>query len=615
MGNRPGHAVLAWLHTRMATLGVRAMDAWTVVLRGYRRPLAWLTLRLHFAFFPLLAVAAIGWLAWDWTHERSLDAAEDAIFDQVLQWRPLEPTPSGRVVVVEIDDCSIEYFRSVGEGGWPWSRARHADLIDGLDRAGVRGVGFDVLFADRSGQDPQGDLVLEEMAKAGEGRFVFAAARLHRDFDARAPLTADLAPAAYPRTRNAATPGPTVALMLPFGEAMARHSALVNVARAEDGVVRDVLLYLEAGDWSIPALPLRLAALADHPIAAVRHPRKPLLRVNWRTRSQLPYASAADIIEQRPICHSDAHPMPSLTDTVALVGYTAAGINDVKPTPVNRAMPGVEVLAEATEALVAGSAIRMPPGWVKYVLAALATLLTTLVFWRGQPHRDVDSVFVAINALLLLLAFAGLTLFGFFLDIFASVGFISLCFGACRMYSGVQRGRADGNSDYTAEHDPAAEPWTAVVRLRLLPDASLSARSYKVRRREYRRVLRRYVYAEEGIVMIDGIVERKHVMTAMLDDIVMLLWNGRSEMALRDRVRKDLDGLQSELLRYPNAPAASAQLAISLAMAETGGASPDGRRLKLRSLLGQDFNQLPERPLEAANRFVHTGSAPDGETT
>ena len=32
-----------------------------------------------------------------------------------------------------------------------------------------------------------------------------------------------------------------------------------------------------------------------------------------------------------------------------LVGYTASGLNDAKPTPVNAAMPGVEVLAEATD--------------------------------------------------------------------------------------------------------------------------------------------------------------------------------------------------------------------------------------------------------------------------
>lgn len=610
MGNKPDHALWAWFHTRMATLGVRAMDAWTVVLRGYRRPLARLTLKLRFAFFPLLALVAIAWLTWDWTHERSLDAAEDAIFDQVLRWRPLEPTPSGRVVVVEIDDCSIEHFRSLGEGGWPWRRDRHADLIDGLDRAGVRAAGFDILFADPSAQDPQGDQLLDEMARAGNGRFLFAASRLHPDFDAQATLTADAAPGAYPRTPNARTPGPAIALTLPYGAAMTTYSGLVNIDRGEDGVVRDVPLYLDVGDWNIPALPLRLAALAETPLPS---PTQPLLRVNWRSGSQLPYASAADIIEGRSICHSDANPTPSLDDALVLVGFTAAGINDAKPTPLNRAMPGVEVLAEATEALVAGTAIRMPPGWVKYVLAALATLLTTLVFWRGRPHKDVDSVFMAFNALLLLLAFAGLTLFGFFLDIFASIGFVSLVFGACRVYSGVQNGRANGNSDYARDHDPAAEPWTAVVRLRLLPDATLSSRQYKLRRREYRRILRRYVYANDGIVMVDGIVERKHVMTEMLDDIVMLLWNGTGEDALCDRVRNDMDALHALLVEFDRTPAAKVRLGTCVAIARTGDSDRDDRRLKLRVLLGQDFNRLPEKPLAAANTIVHTGAAPDGD--
>lgn len=137
MTHRWIRALAARLDASVTRLNVALMDQWTKVLRGYRRPLARLTLWLKFAFYPL-AFAAIGWLAWDWTHARSLDAAEDAIFDQVLQWRPLEPKPSGRTVIVEIDDCSIDHFRNRGEGGWPWSRERHADLLDNLDRAGVR---------------------------------------------------------------------------------------------------------------------------------------------------------------------------------------------------------------------------------------------------------------------------------------------------------------------------------------------------------------------------------------------------------------------------------------------------------------------------------------------
>ena len=75
-------------------------------------------------------------------------------------------------------------------------------------------------------------------------------------------------------------------------------------------------------------------------------------------------------------------------------------------------------------------------------------VLTTFAFFRGEPATDIDSVFVATNLALLGAAFVGLTFFGFFFDIFASVGFVSLIFGLCRLYAGVQRGRAVGNSDF-----------------------------------------------------------------------------------------------------------------------------------------------------------------------
>ena len=104
--------VLSSLDAGLATLGHGFMREWTKVERSYRRPMSALAFRLKFAFYPLLAIGAVAWLAWDWGHDRSLNSAENAIFDRVVQWRPFEPKPSGRVVVVEIDECSLEYFRS-----------------------------------------------------------------------------------------------------------------------------------------------------------------------------------------------------------------------------------------------------------------------------------------------------------------------------------------------------------------------------------------------------------------------------------------------------------------------------------------------------------------------
>lgn len=594
----------------MASLAVWFMDAWTVVERGWRRPLSRFAQRLKFAFYPLLACAALGWLGWDWTHERSLDAAENSIFDTIIQWRPIEPTPSGKTVVVEIDDCSIDYFRNQGQGGWPWPRQRHADLLDVLDRAGVRAAGIDILFLDALREDPDGDAVLDRMATGGEGRFVFASKRQDPAFDANAPLPASQLPGAFRNEASAQAPGPRVMVLLPYGKAMAKHSALTNVSRGQDGVLRDVPLSEDVGGWSLPTLPLRLAMhLQQRPGAA--YPAQ--IRVNWREHSRMPYVSAANLLAGRQVCvDQSGEEQPDLKDAVVLVGYTASGISDTKPTPVNAAMPGVEVWAEATDALLHDGAIRMPPASLKYFLAALLVMLTTYAFWRGEPHEDVDPIFVAVNLTLLAAAFIGLTFFGTFLDIFASIGFVSLCFGLCRLYAGVQRGRAIGNNDYRDEYDPGRHPWLVMARLRFIATPGLSAFAAVRGKREYRRLLRRQLYAGSDAVMIEGIVERKSWLHAILDDLMVLVWEGPDEATAMARAKRELDRLFASLNDGDLPLEAHGQVMVCITAAEIDDNNDDdvrGERMRLRELLGRDLNASDEWPLSAENRVYEATPA------
>lgn len=607
--------LMTWIEAVMSTLAVAFMDAWTVVEQSYRRPFSHFMVRAKFAVYPLIAVAAVSWLAWDWTHDRSLNAAEDAIFDTVIQWRPVEPKPSGRTVVVEIDDCSIEHFRDQGEGGWPWSRQRHADLLDALDREGVRAVGYDILFMDAGQKDPDGDKVLDQMADAGNGRFVFGASRLHSSLDGQKDgIPVADAPGAFALTANPVRPGPRVALLMPPGAAMERHSALLDVTRSSDGMFRDIDLRKNIGDWALPSLSLRLAAFASGKPAS-SFPES--VRVNWRIRTQLPSISAADLIEGERICRDAAEPMPDLKDTVVLVGYNAAGLNDAKPTPVDPMMPGVQVHAEAVEALLNDSAIWLPPPSLKYFLAGFMVLLTTFAFWRGEPHEDVDGVFVAANVVLLLVAVIGLTFFGAFVDIFASIGFISLCFGLCRMYAAVQRGRAIGNNDYRDEYDPDKYPWLLMARLRYVPDPSLSGHAATKRRREYRRRLRRFLYSGTDAVMIEGIVERKSWLHEILDDLMMLVWTGTDEADAYANAKRELDLIYQRLnehtLRIDDH--GIVRVAIAAAMIDDHiDENNRGEQMRLRELLGQDLNANIEWPLSASNTYLDLKHPPQIET-
>src|SRR5690606_37328320 len=103
--------------------------------------------------------------------------------------------------------------------------------------------------------------------------------------------------------------GPTVALLQPYGEAMARHSGLVNIERGRDGLLRDVPLYRQVGDWALPSLALRVAQAAGADTAGALASSGGVLRIDWRQRSPLPYASAADLLEGAPVCGEAIPPL------------------------------------------------------------------------------------------------------------------------------------------------------------------------------------------------------------------------------------------------------------------------------------------------------------------
>ena len=597
--------VLPWLESLFAWLGYSFVNRWGALERGYRRPLARIALKLRFAFYPLLVIGALGWLAWDWHHDRNLASAENAIFDQVIKLRPWEPKPSGKVAIVEIDDCSIARL-----GPWPWSRQQHADLLDALDAAGVRAVGYDVMFVDASRDDPGGDATLEAMAEGGNGRFLFGATRVPSGFDdAKGAVPVSQVPGAFAIVAGAQRPGPRVALLRPYGEAMRKYSALVDIDRDADGVLRDVGLRKRMGDWALPSLPMRLASVASGR-AMASYPDS--IRVNWRNHSRLPYVSAADLVSAKPVC--DPNGVPDLKGRTVLIGYTAAGLNDAKPTPVNMAMPGVEVHAEATEALLANGAIWMPPAGFKYLLAAFLVAFTGFAFWRGEPAWELDAIFVASNIALVAVAFVGLTAFGVFFDIFAALGFVSLCFGLCRVYAAAQRGRAIGNDDYRPQFDAGRDRWLAMVRLRFVPDEAMERRALSRRIREYRRRLRGWLYHGHEAVAIEGIVEYKHWLWDALVDINVLTWGGPDRTTVVATAERELRSLREYLAGrddvLPDDGSVRVASLISTIAAENEPITDT--RARVSRMLGRLLASTDERPLSAHDSFAADENGPQG---
>ena len=120
-----------------------------------------------------------------------------------------------------------------------------------------------------------------------------------------------------------------------------------------------------------------------------------------------------------------------------------------------------------------------------------------------------------------------------------------------------------------------------------------------------RRLLRRQLYAGGEAVMIEGIVERKSWLHEILDDLIVLVWEGPDEAAAMALAKRELDQLFASLNDGDLPLDAHGRVMVCVTAAEIDDNDDDdvrGERVRLRELLGRDLNASDEWPLTADNR-------------
>jgi CHASE2 domain-containing sensor protein/signal transduction histidine kinase len=328
----------------------------------------------------VLAAAAL-WLAlggFAWRGDRLLQ-------DAALSWwaRPAPPD----IVIVAIDDASIEAI-----GRWPWPRTVHATLLQRLAEARPRAIALDLLLSE---PEPAADPWLAEaLARA--------------------------APVVMPVAWTAAGAGLSVLEPTPLLRAPLAALGSAEPAVDADGVLRH--LFLSSGPAGAPYPHLALALLqaggeALHPsLQPVYQPvdagaagtAGPAGPAAWRRDGRLrmrfagppgsvPRVSYVDVLQGRV-------PTEALAGRYLLVGMTAQGLGDTLATPVNahhRAMPGIEVLANAIALLRDGRGLRSLPPWAEAAASAIALALLVAGFRRLGARRALPLALASVPVVVL----------------------------------------------------------------------------------------------------------------------------------------------------------------------------------------------------------------------
>lgn len=316
-------------------------------------------------------------------------------------------SPPEELVVVLLDEATLRMMNPL-VGRWPWPRSLHADVIDYLAMAGARAILLDILFTENEQQEgvsrsgiSQNDLLLAQSSAAGDN--VYHAFQLLHDsadeFNQQLlgrPLPGDFAARfAVGDSPDFLPSGNVFYLPIPEVQHAARGMGVVSFAPDSDGVYRRTRLLrnyqgelfpvlgltpLTSGSDSTIRLLERHQLLLTHGEEQIAIPLQGdgsyLLRPQGRFETYSLSGILASIQQLRQGTAEELITPPELfTGKVIFIGASAAGIEDLKTTPLGQLTPGVFLHANIYANIVQRDFLRTGTA---LAAAGLALLLASL---------------------------------------------------------------------------------------------------------------------------------------------------------------------------------------------------------------------------------------------
>jgi len=305
-------------------------------------------------------------------------------FDMLQRVKPRALTQAP-VVIVDIDEKSLAEL-----GQWPWPRTLVAQMVDRLMAEGAAAIGFDIVFseADRTSPEaiarqieadvPSALVGILQQLPTNDARFA-ESLRRSRAVLGEVAVGSGGQPAQVTTAiaKVGGDPGPylfayngIIANIPVLAEAAPGRGAF-SLAPDLDDVVRRVPGILRIGDVLHPSLVVELLRVATGQravavkmdaagvnsivVAGVSIPTDEHGRIWVRYGPHDPrrFVSAADVIAGRV-------PTKQIAGKLVLVGASAAGLSDIRTSPLDKALPGVEVHAQLLETILTNQNLVRP---------------------------------------------------------------------------------------------------------------------------------------------------------------------------------------------------------------------------------------------------------------
>lgn len=335
---------------------------------------------------------------------------ENKLYDAFISLTASKFKPSEKIILVLLDQESLDWAKETRDWSWPWSRKAYAEIVEYFTLAGAEAVCFDVLFSENSVYGKADDLAFAEACK-NYGRAIQVMHFVKR----------------YGEYSIETKP-------IELIEKSAPLCASVMSTTDKDGVVRRARLGVQCGENFFPTLGLSpifieknfnnkeydIENIVNEYSMSLLKDKTIYLRYQKSINDFIPY-NAAQILQSLEAVKNNTAPLlePEIfSDCIIFFGFYAPGLFDLVATPTEKNYPGVGVHLTMLDTILNKNYIKATPFYLQIII--LAFLIASSIFLfnlSGSKKTQTKTLLLKIGFIflffVLLVFLASLILFYF----------------------------------------------------------------------------------------------------------------------------------------------------------------------------------------------------------
>ena len=301
------------------------------------------------------------------------------------------------IVIVAIDDASYEYILEK-YGEWPLDRTIYAKLTDYIESQSPKSIAFDLMFVKSIKSNENSDKALVDIFKKYDN--VYTAMNLdNQEADLRTPVT-------LPEKLSVNLKNNSKKIDTKYYEFTncrsildgildaTKNIGMINVLRGDDGVLRQMPLFLNYDGKYYPQLAFKVAlnslGLKDKKDFVINKKGELILgdkkipvnkdgsvTLNWYgSNGTYEHISLYKLLKAM---EGDKTYKFDFKDKIVYFGATVSSLSDIKTVPVDKVYPGVEVQTTYVNNLLDNNLIKKTTPAVNIALTLALVILTVII--------------------------------------------------------------------------------------------------------------------------------------------------------------------------------------------------------------------------------------------